>query len=113
MIDSEQIMKMLNDHEQRIAKLEGRKIEPKKEVRKEWYRSGSTIEKIIFLINGGFFNKTHSISEIIQELKSKDYHLKATDLTLPLRKIVRKGLLKKTDIFHDGSKSKKWLYIKV
>lgn len=104
---------MLDDHEYRIAKLERNKLVPKKEAQKEWYRAGSTIEKIISLINNGFFNNTHNISEIIQELKNRDYHLKAADLTLPLRKIVRKGLLKKTDIFNDGSKSKKWLYIKV
>lgn len=79
---------------------------------KTGYRKGSTIDKIIILVNEGFFNKPKTITEIIVELKSKDYHLKASDLTLPLRRIVRKNILERTKKYSDGSESKNWMYIK-
>lgn len=77
----------------------------------KWYKEGSTIEKIVQLIENGFFTNSKSIAEIIDELKSKDYHFKSSDLTLPLRNIVRKGLLKRTKDLPSDNKSKKWLYI--
>jgi len=107
------IFKVLQNHEKRIAALEGKKISDKKGKTKAWYKSGSTTEKIVMLIEQKFFDKPHSISETISELKTKDYHLKASDLTLPLRRVVRKGLLKKTRKRTDGSQSKTWLYIKI
>jgi uncharacterized protein (UPF0335 family) len=107
------IFKILQDHEKRLAALEGKKFAKTKEKAKTWYKQGSTIEKIILLIEEGFFNIPHTIKEIIAELKTKDYHMKASDLTLPLRKIVRKGLLKKIKRNADGSPSKNWLYMKV
>lgn len=108
-----EIKKILENHEKRIFALEGKKSVKTESKVKTWYNKGSTIEKIVSLIKGGFFNEPHSISEIISELKTKDYHLKASDLTLPLRRIVRKGLLKRTKINADGSPSKNWLYVKV
>jgi hypothetical protein len=81
-----------------------------KEIEEEWYKQGSTIDKILKLDKEHFFNTPKTISEIIKELKSKDYHLKASDLTLPLRKIVRKNILKKTKENQDGSESKNWMY---
>ena len=107
------IFKILENHEQRISALEGKKETNLKSKAKMWYKPGSTIKKIVLLIENGFFNAPHSIGEIISELKTKDYHLKAPDLTLPLRKIVRKGLLARTKKRADGSTSKSWLYVKV
>ena len=106
------VFKILQDHEKRIAILEGKKIAKTSTKAKVWYKSGSTIEKLLSLMEEGFFNKPHSINEIISELKTKDYHLKASDLTLPLRKIVRRGLFKKIKINADGSPSNRWLYVK-
>ncbi|HEX7320329.1 MAG TPA: hypothetical protein VF399_08230 [bacterium] len=107
------IIKILKNHEKRITALEGKKAVKVISKTNTWYKHGSTIEKIKSLIDEGFFNAPQTISEIISELKTKDYHLKASDLTLPLRKIVRKGLLKKIKRNVNGSPSKKWLYIKV
>lgn len=112
MTNEKQIKKILDDHEKRISKLEGKRICEKKTNSVLWYRSGSTIEKIIVLIGEGFFKKTRKIGDIVSELKTKDFHLEASDLTLPLRRIVRKGLLKRTKDLSDGSKAKKWHYIK-
>jgi hypothetical protein len=106
------IIKLLHDHEKRITALEGKKAVRATQKMREWYKPGSTIEKVISLINEGFFNTPRAISEIMSELKTKDYHLKASDLTLPLRKIVHKEFLKRTKRSADGSLSKKWLYIK-
>lgn len=108
-----EIKKILENHEKRITALEGRKTSKPDTKTKNWYKPGSTIEKIISLIEDGFFNTPRTISEIISELKTKDYHLKASDLTLPLRKIVRKGLLVRTKRNADGSLPKNWLYAKV
>lgn len=79
---------------------------------KNWYNPGTTVEKIINLANEGFFDKPETITDIIEELKSKDFHYKSTDLTLPLRKIVRNNVIKKTKNLPDGTISKQWTYIK-
>lgn len=95
------------------SKSKSSKIRVKTEkIEDSWYKKGSTIDKIINLANEGFFDKNKTIGEIIDELKVKDYHLKQSDLTLPLRKIVRKGILKRTKDLPDGTKSKQWTYIK-
>lgn len=111
-MNQNEIEEMLKDHERRIHFLEGRK-DIKVVKSKVWYKSGSTIEKIVSLIEEGFFSTPHTIGEIVSELKTRDYHLKAPDLTLPLRKIVRKGILRKTKKKSDASISKKWLYTTV
>ena len=105
------IVEMLQNHERRIAKLEGKKIVMAEQKTKTWYKPGSTIEKVIFLVKERFFKTPRAISEIISELKTKDYHLKASDLTLPLRKVVRKGILKRIKRNADGSPSKHWFYV--
>jgi hypothetical protein len=91
-----QILKILQGFDKRISTLEGKPISTPKEKSKSWYKQGSTIEKVIALVDDKFFDTTKSISEITGELKTKDIHLSAPDLTLPLRKIVRKGILRKT-----------------
>lgn len=106
-----EIKKILENHEKRISVLEGEKSVKIKSKVKTGYKKGSTTEKIVSLLKEGFFNEPRSISNIISELKTKDYHLKASDLTLPLRRIVRKKLLKRTKMNADGSHSKNWLYV--
>ncbi len=110
MKDLKEINKILQDHEHRLVRLENKKKILDKEV--SWYKPGSTIDKLVKLISEGFFNRPKSIKEIISGLKERDFHLSASDLTLPLRKVVRKGLLKKTKQLSDGAVSKKWLYKK-
>ena len=110
--DLNELLKIIKNHEQRICALEGKKQLPKINVEKTWYRPGSTSEKLVNLTGEGFFKTPRSISEIIAKLKTRDIHLKASDLTLPLRNVVRKGLLEKTKKKSDGSSSKTWLYVK-
>lgn len=110
-----EIIKRFEAVEKRLDILEGKsKNAPKKQKDKDkhWYKKGSTMHKILVLMEEGFFDNPKTISEIIVELKSKDYHLKAPDLTLPLRRIVRKNMLARTKKNSDGSESKNWMYIK-
>jgi len=112
-MELKRLFKIIENHEKRICALEGKKEIKRTSGVKTWYRSGSTSEKLVQLIKEEFFDITRNIKEIISELKTKDYHLKAPDLTLPLRKIVRRGLLKRTKKRTDGSTSKIWLYVAV
>lgn len=110
-IEFEKIWKKLGEIENKISGKAPPKVKiSKKSKTEDWYKPGSTIHKIITLIENGAFDKPISISSIVEKLKTMDYHLKSSDLTLPLRKIVRNGLLKKTKDKEDGSKSKNWLY---
>lgn len=111
-MDEQEIKRILEDHENRLTILEGNKVPRPKSSKEEkithGYRKGSTTEKILSL--GDFFNQPRTIKEILDKLKEKDYHFKASDITLPLRNIVRNGSLKKTKTLHDGTRLKKWAY---
>lgn len=109
-MNQEKIIKTLQDHERRLMILENKKSVDKKG---SWYRSGSTIDKLMKLVFEGFFKRSKNLNQIILKLEEKDFHLKSSDLTLPLRKIVRKGILSKTKQLSDGTLSKTWFYIKV
>ena len=111
MKDLKEINKILHDHERRLIELENKKKTVDKKA--SWYKPGSTIDKLVKLISEGFFNSPKSIKEIISGLKERDFRLNASDLTLPLRRVVRKGLLKKTKQLPGGAVSKKWLYKKI
>jgi len=110
-MNNEEITRRFEAIEKRLDLIEGT---PMKDVstkaEKKWYKKGSTIHKILLLVEEDFFDNPKTIAKTINEFQSKDYHLKASDLTLPLRKIVRKGILKKTKTNKDNSLSKKWMY---
>jgi hypothetical protein len=108
-----ELSRILEDHERRIAALEGKPAPILKVKTLSGAKKGSTAEKITSLISEGFFNKPRSIGEIISEFKTQDYHLKASELTMPLRCVVRKGLLKRTKKYSNGTDSKVWLYVRV
>jgi len=113
-MNEEETIKRFEAIEKRLNALEG-KTEKRDRIKKEsktWYKKGGTVDKVVSLIPEEFFDKAKTIKEIVGELKTKDYHLKASDLTLPLRNIVRKNILRKTKKLDNGSESKKWLYIK-
>lgn len=80
--------------------------------KKSLIREGSTSDKISELISEGFFDANRTISDIVAELKTHDYHFKSTDLTLPLRTLVRSKMLKKTKELSDKTTSKLWTYVR-
>jgi len=113
-----EVKRRLEAIERRLDILEGKykKVSGIKQKEQEQqnikYKKGSTIHKILILKEEGFFDSPKTISEIVAELKSKDYHLRASDLTLPLRRIVRKSILIRTKKNSDGTESKNWMYVK-
>jgi len=76
------------------------------------FKDGTTGAKIFELIKDSFFDTNRTITEIVQELKTYDYHYKSTDLTLPLRTLVRKNILRKTKDLPSGNNSKLWTYVR-
>lgn len=74
-------------------------------------KTGSTTDKISTLIDAEFFDTNRTISDIVNELKSHDFHFKSTDLTLPLRNLVRNNMLKKTKELPNNRLSKYWTYV--
>lgn len=83
-----------------------------KKTQNNWYQKGSITEKLVQQINEGFFDENRTISDMILNFKTKDFHFKSKDLTRPLRTIVRRDLLTKTKDLPDGTKSSHWTYIK-
>ena len=71
------------------------------------YKPGSTVAKLVDLLNAGGFDTHKTLNEVAMQFAAKDYHFKLSDLTLPVRKLVRHGLLRREKI------SGKWAYIKV
>lgn len=80
--------------------------------KKTWYKKGSTTEKIINLIEDGKFDEPMAIHDIIKALQTKDYHMKASDLTPGLRRLVRRNILKRSQP-HVDPKPYKWRYTKI
>ena len=80
--------------------------------KKRKIRKDTTGDKISQLISDGYFDTNRTISDIVEGLKTYDYHFKSTSLTSPLRVLVRKKALKKTKNLSDGSKSARWTYVK-
>lgn len=100
---------ILQKKSKKSRKAKRKKVTDKKD--RSWYQSGSTTGKIISLVNNGFFSKNRTINDIIEKLKSMDYHFKASELTMSMRAIVRHEILIKTKDLPDGKKSKLWTYI--
>ncbi|MDH3764575.1 MAG: hypothetical protein OER82_02040 [Nitrosopumilus sp.] len=95
-----------------LEKNQKSKIVSKPAQKKGIIRVGSTSDKISELISEEFFDVNRTISDIVTELKTHDYHFKSPALTLPLRTLVRNKMLKKTKDLPDGVKSKHWTYVR-
>ncbi len=76
------------------------------------HRKKTTSDKITDLIDSGYLDTTRTISDIVMELKTHDYHFKSSDLTWPLRTLVRQGYLRKTKNLPNSEESKHWMYIR-
>lgn len=74
-------------------------------------KKGSVADNLNQLIEDEYFDQNRTIRDMIDELKSKDIHYEPSDLTRPLRTLVRSGRLKKTKNLPDGTKSGRWTYI--
>ena len=47
----------------------GSKLQKSKKTEHNWYSPGTTVEKIVNLVQDGFFDKNRTISDIVEELK--------------------------------------------
>ena len=98
--------------EMQLEKNQTSKIISKQTQKKSLIREGSTSDKISELISEGFFDTNRTITDIVSELETHDYHFKSSALTLPLRTLVRSKMLKKTKNLSNGTTSKLWTYLK-
>lgn len=73
-------------------------------------RAGSIANLILTLKARSFFRQPKLMRELIEELKSMDYHFKASNLTDPLRRLVRNGALRKVKGDKVGRNTRKWAY---
>jgi len=104
------------DNEKRItgleAKLYGTTKAPKSPHSTEadskmWYKPNGTPAKLVGLVNEKFFDTPKTLNEAVVQFEAKDYHFKLSDLTLPVRQLVRHGLLRRE------KKGKHWAYVKI
>lgn len=114
----EETQHMLEDHERRLSALERRismiDADLKQTVTdttiggktKPRGKKNSTAAKLAELITDGFFDERRTLNDIISHFKKMDYHFKQSDLTMPLRRLVRKDLLRREKV--DG----KWAYFR-
>jgi hypothetical protein len=121
----EETKKLIENHEERIKTLEellssktrikgNRATEHERgqirEARadsKLWYKPDSTVAKLIGLVSDGFFDEPKTLSEVTVQFAAKDYHYKLSDLTLPVRQLVRRGVLRREQ------RKGKWAYGKI
>lgn len=114
----EETQNMLEDHERRLSALERRismieadlkQTVPDTAIGGKTKLSGKKISnaaKLSKLITDGFFDERRTLNDMVSHFKSMDYHFKQSDLTMPLRRLVRKDLLRREKV--DG----KWAYFR-
>jgi hypothetical protein len=116
MMDDE-IRKRFEENERRLegleTKLYGTAKSPVKEATstkaesKAWYKPEGTVAKLVGLRSEKFFDEPKTLNDVATKFKAKDYHFKLSDLTLPIRQLVRHGLLRRE------KKGGKWAYVTI
>ena len=102
MRDFEKIKKMLDDHEARLKKLEGKTTG----VKNLKIKDASSITDYLMEMKGdSFFKNPKLLKDIINELGRRGHHYNATSLTEPLQRAVRQKKLGRV-----GQKGK-WQYV--
>ena len=111
----DEIRKRFEENEKRIdaleAKLNGTELKSAnakvKVENKVWYKPNSTVGRLMGLFSEGFFDTSKTLTEVSTQFKARDYHYELSDLTLPVRQLVRHGLLRREKI------DSKWAYVKI
>lgn len=99
-----EVKEKLEDHEERIKKLEklvkgkGKGVVIKRK---------SIPSHLTYLRSEGFFDQPRTVKEIIGKLAQEGYHYRQGSLSHPLQRIVRKGVLGRIK-----TKERKWAYCK-
>jgi hypothetical protein len=84
------IQKILEDHEKRILVLEKQPSKIKRQVEKKGLR-----DIIDNLINQKYFKQKRTIKDVANELAKKGYNVHTTNISGPLRDLVRSDKLKR------------------
>ena len=109
----DEIRQRFEEIEKRMDKLEGKLVQEGKKSgegkpdSKLWYKPAGTVAKLVGLVGEGFFSEPKTLSEVSVAFAAKDYHYKLSDLTLPVRQLVRHGVLRRE------KKNSKWAYGKI
>lgn len=103
---SEEIKKILDNHEKRISELEKKLVgsikKPKESVAERKTISGH----LEYLKSEGFFDQPKKSQEIVEKLAQEGFHYAPQSLTWSLQKAVQKNVLGRV------KKEKKWAYCK-
>lgn len=99
----DKIKKILDEHEERISKLE-KALGHKKQIKEK--KSPSVASLIEEFKDEGFFNQPKTLKEIRAELAKNNYHYSITSLTNPLQRLTRQKILGR--LLENG----KWAYVK-
>jgi hypothetical protein len=102
MEDFEKIKKILDNHEIRLKKLEGRTKSVKNTKNK---KASSIMDYIMEMKDDSFFKNPKLLKDIINELGRSGHHYNASSLTEPLQRAVRQKKLGRV-----GQKGK-WQYV--
>ena len=96
-----------------VLKLSGNNKDRDRDIEKQTKHKKTTADLLLDLKKRDFFNEPRAGVQIIEELKSMDLHFKIGDLTFPLRKLIRRGELKRTKDLPGGGKSKLWMWFAI
>jgi septation ring formation regulator EzrA len=84
------LQKVLEDHEKRISVLEKQSSKIKRRVKKKGLR-----DIIDSLISQKYFKQKRTIKDVANELTKRGYNVHTTDISGPLRDLVRSDKLKR------------------
>lgn len=100
---SEEIKKILDNHEKRISELEKKLVGS---IKKPVAERKTISDHLDYLKSEGFFDQPKKASEIVEELAHEGFHYPQQSLTWSLQKAVQKKVLGRV------KKEKKWAYCK-
>lgn len=103
---SEEIKKILDNHEKRIRDLE-KKLKPSiRKPKKSVAERKTILDHLEYLKSEGFFDQPKKSQEIVEKLGQEGFHYAPQSMTWSLQKAVQKKVLGRV------KKEKKWAYCK-
>lgn len=103
---SEEIKKILDNHEKRISQLEKKSDVNLRKTKKSPVQRKTISDHLEYLKSEGFFDQPKKLKEIVERLAQEGFHYAPQSLTWSLQKAVQKNILGRM------KKEKKWAYCK-
>lgn len=105
-MNEQEIKRILEDHEERIKRLEGKKSSEKtKDIKTENFKG--LAGGIRLLIKNNFLNKPKTLNEIMTELKREGYHYTKAGISSTLSET----FMKNKKILNRFREDKSWKYV--